>query len=247
MREKKIDRRDFLNKLGIGGLSLSLGSLACGKGGGTSGSGPAPGEGTSEPAAEKEACMTVAELMEMPKIDAHAHINTSTLNQVLSRGTKAEDLAPLIDILKKHNMRWKTISTRSMNWEFLKSRIEAAVKMHERYPEWISWDTSFHVENWGRPEWEKTALANIEDGFSKGAVGVKVWKDLGMVLKDRDGSFVMIDDPRFDPIFDYVEACGKTLVGHIGEPLNCWLPLEEMTVNNDRRYFAEHTRYHAYL
>jgi len=36
-------------------------------------------------------------------------------------------------------------------------------------------------------------------------------------------------------------------VAHIGEPRNCWLPLEEMTVNNDRKYFEENPQYHAYL
>jgi len=36
-------------------------------------------------------------------------------------------------------------------------------------------------------------------------------------------------------------------VAHIGEPKNCWLPLEEMTVNNDRSYFKNHPEYHMYL
>ncbi len=38
-----------------------------------------------------------------------------------------------------------------------------------------------------------------------------------------------------------------TLVAHIGEPRNCWLPLDSMTVNNDRKYFADNPQYHAYL
>ncbi|MDX1365425.1 MAG: amidohydrolase family protein, partial [Arenibacter latericius] len=31
-----------------------------------------------------------------------------------------------------------------------------------------------------------------------------------------------------------------------GEPKNCWLPLDEMTTNNDREYFEEHPQYHMY-
>jgi predicted TIM-barrel fold metal-dependent hydrolase len=68
-----------------------------------------------------------------------------------------------------------------------------------------------------------------------------------MVLRDPDSSYVMIDDPRFDPVFDVIEAQNKTLIAHIGEPRNCWLPLDSMTVNNDRKYFAENPRYHSYL
>lgn len=36
-------------------------------------------------------------------------------------------------------------------------------------------------------------------------------------------------------------------MAHLGEPKNCWLPLEEMTVNNDRSYFKNHPEYHMYL
>jgi predicted TIM-barrel fold metal-dependent hydrolase len=39
----------------------------------------------------------------------------------------------------------------------------------------------------------------------------------------------------------------KTVMGHLGEPKNCWLPLSEMTVNNDRRYFENNPQYHMYL
>jgi predicted TIM-barrel fold metal-dependent hydrolase len=57
----------------------------------------------------------------------------------------------------------------------------------------------------------------------------------------------MIDDPKFDPIFNYLEENNIPVCGHLGEPKNCWLPLDEMTVNNDRIYFEEHPQYHMYL
>ncbi|HUU26984.1 MAG TPA: amidohydrolase family protein [archaeon] len=186
---------------------------------------------------ENQTGMTVEELAKMPKIDAHVHL----------RGLEEKEVAPLLARLEEHNMRWLTISTRGMSRDFLLAQINLAARLHSIYPEWIAWATSFSLENWGSPDWEKEALETMEDGFQKGAVAVKVWKDIGMVLKDPDSSFVMIDDPRFDPIFDYVERRNKTLVAHIGEPRNCWLPLDSMTVNNDRRYFAENPQYHCYL
>jgi len=33
----------------------------------------------------------------------------------------------------------------------------------------------------------------------------------------------------------------------LGEPKNCWLPLEEMTTKNDSNYFANNPQYHMYL
>ena len=191
------------------------------------------------PAAETagDSLITVAELKAMPKIDAHVHL----------RGLEKSEEEALLAKLKEHNMRWYTISTRGMNEEFLLDQIRIAERMYEKYPGWIEWATSFSLENWGAPDWESQAIELIQDGFDKDAVGVKVWKEIGMVLQDPDGSFVMIDDPRFDPIFRYIASRGKTLVAHIGEPRNCWLPLEEMTVNNDRKYFEENPQYHSYL
>ncbi|MBN2287721.1 MAG: amidohydrolase family protein [Candidatus Glassbacteria bacterium] len=193
------------------------------------------GQGKAEPVQEQY--LSVDELMAMPKIDAHVHL----------RGLLDSEVGPLLATLQKHNMRWLTISTRGMKREFLMDQIDLAAKLHAEHPEWISWATSFSLENWGAPDWESSAVELIAEGFAGGAVAVKVWKEIGMVLKDPDGSFVMIDDPRFDPVFDYIESRGKTLVAHIGEPRNCWLPLDSMTVNNDRKYFAENPQYHSYL
>ena len=103
------------------------------------------------------------------------------------------------------------------------------------------------MENWGHADWQKTTLATIEQGFARGAVAVKVWKEIGMVVKDPDGRYVMIDDARFDPIFDYIQSRNKTLVGHLAEPRNCWLPLESMTVDSDGEYYKEHPQYHGFL
>jgi predicted TIM-barrel fold metal-dependent hydrolase len=67
------------------------------------------------------------------------------------------------------------------------------------------------------------------------------------VLKDPDGRYVMADDPRLDPVFSALAKQGRTLVAHLGEPRNCWLPLDKMTVEGDRSYFAGHPEYHGLL
>ncbi|NOR34540.1 MAG: amidohydrolase family protein, partial [Bacteroidales bacterium] len=40
---------------------------------------------------------------------------------------------------------------------------------------------------------------------------------------------------------------GLPLLTHIGEPLNCWLPIDSMTVNGDKSYFTDNPQYHMYL
>ncbi len=196
--------------------------------------------GESQPAAGEAASfaqtMTVAELKKMPKIDAHAHVI----------GVEGGDEAAFFEVLKRHKIKWLTIATIGTNWDGMQKEIDTAVRLLPRHSGFLAWSTSFNLENWNEQDWLRQALKQIEDGFDRGAVAVKVWKEIGMVLKDPDSSYVMIDDPRFDPIFKLIETRNKTLIAHIGEPRSCWLPLEEMT-DNDRAYFAGHPQYHAYL
>ena len=114
-------------------------------------------------------------------------------------------------------------------------------------PSRVEWCTAFTMEGFEEPGWVEKTIKGIEADLAAGANGVKVWKNIGMEERRKDGSFLMVCDPLFDPIFRYLGDRGVTLVGHCGEPRNCWLPVEEMTVNNDRDYFKENPKYHMYL
>ena len=56
----------------------------------------------------------------------------------------------------------------------------------------------------------------------------------------------MIDDPRFDSLFAFLEKNRVPVVGHLGEPRNCWLPVNQMTVKGDISYFTQWPVYHMY-
>jgi predicted TIM-barrel fold metal-dependent hydrolase len=193
--------------------------------------------GAPAPAGDRGGTMTVDQVMKMPKIDAHAHLGA----------LDPEHLNAFVAFLERYNFRWLNVCVGGMNWTRLQKQIESAQAQHRAHPERIAWATSFNLTNWGAADWAKTATGTIADGFKGGAVAVKVWKDVGMVLKDPDGRYVMIDDPRMDPVLDAVANSGRTLVAHIGEPRNCWLPLDKMTTESDRGYFAAHPEYHGLL
>ena len=193
--------------------------------------------GEPAPQAGREGLMTVDEVMQMPKTDAHAHIGGASLDR----------LAPFVSFLEQHNLKWLTICTGGMNGARLERQIVAAREAYRAHPARIAWAVSFNLENWGKPDWSKAALNTIANGFSQGAVAVKVWKDIGMELKDPDGRFVTIDDARMDPVLGALAAQGRPLVAHLGEPRNCWLPLDQMTTASDRSYFGKTPQYHGLL
>ncbi len=197
-----------------------------------------PMAAAAAPAREGNAAtLTVDQVMRMPKVDAHAHLGP----------LDAASRDAFVRFLEKIDLRWLTIATGGMDAKRLDQQIAAAKELHRAAPERIGWATSFHLSGWGDAGWEKAARETLADGFANGAVAVKIWKDVGMELKDADGRYVMADDRRIDPVYELAAEQGRPLVAHLGEPRNCWLPLEQMTVQSDRGYFAEHPQYHGFL
>jgi predicted TIM-barrel fold metal-dependent hydrolase len=109
----------------------------------------------------------------------------------------------------------------------------------------MAFATTFPVNNFASEEWTQNTITGLKDAFAKGAIAVKIWKNIGMNLRDKKGKFVMVDDVRLDPILDYLADNEIPLLGHNGEPRDCWLPLDEMTFSQG--YYGAHPEYHMYL
>jgi predicted TIM-barrel fold metal-dependent hydrolase len=176
---------------------------------------------------------TIEDFKLMPKIDIHCHISVER---------KAFMEQALTD-----NFRILTINTDAAEEPPVEEQQRFALYQINAFPGRLAYLTSFSMKGWNEQNWQEKTLAYIKESFKKGAIGMKVWKNIGMVEKDISGKFIMIDDPKFDTIFNYLETKGIPVCGHLGEPKNCWLPLEEMTVNNDRQYFKDHPQYHMFL
>lgn len=168
-------------------------------------------------------------------IDAHVHLNTTSRAKM--------------ELALKYNVSFLSINTDIPFFESLDDQKNTVLALQQEFPDRIIQITSFDTRYWNTEKWLPHALEQIKDGISKGAAGVKIWKNIGMDenVKDLDGNFVMLDDKRFDPLYQYLVDNDILLIGHQGEPRNCWLPLEEMTVDSDRDYFSGHPEYHMYL
>jgi len=123
---------------------------------------------------------------------------------------------------------------------------EIATALKTNFPEQVCYISAFSMNNWDSAYWCDSALARIKRSMNNGARGIKVWKNIGMVVKDKDSNYVMIDDPKFDTIFHYLTLHHIPVVGHCGEPRNCWLPIDKMTIRGDSSYFSRHPEYHMY-
>lgn len=81
------------------------------------------------------------------------------------------------------------------------------------------------------PNWTKNTVAQLEKDVKNGASGLKIYKELGLEVLDKNGKRVQVDDPRLDPVW---EKCGELHIPvliHTGEPIAFF---DKMDASNER-------------
>ncbi|MEZ5401659.1 MAG: amidohydrolase family protein [Bryobacteraceae bacterium] len=81
------------------------------------------------------------------------------------------------------------------------------------------------------PSWSARSVKALELDVANGAAGLKIYKNLGMDVKDSKGKRIHVDDPRLDPVWS---ACGRLKIPvliHTADPAPFWQPHDK---NNER-------------
>jgi len=176
---------------------------------------------------------TVEDFKSVEKIDAHTHLRS--------------DDSTYIKLAAANNFRLNNINVYKFTGQPIEEQQKVALKWIKAFPGISRYATTFSLQHFSEKGWLEETLAWLKNSFALGATAVKIWKNIGMELKDNNGKLVMIDDPAFDPVLDYIAQNKIPVIGHLGEPKNCWLPIDSMTVAGDKKYFSEHPNYHMYL
>jgi predicted TIM-barrel fold metal-dependent hydrolase len=87
------------------------------------------------------------------------------------------------------------------------------------------------------------AAKQLEEDIKAGAIGLKIFKDLGMFDRKTDGSRLRVDDPELDPIWATCARLNVPVLIHIAEPQAFFDPLDysnerwlELALYADRRH-----------
>lgn len=182
----------------------------------------------------QSASYSMADFVGVRKFDAHTHVN-------------AVDTTGLLAQAQRDGFEILSINVDYPAFNPMEEQYRIALELQQREPQRFQFAATFSMEGWGTPGWSERAAAHLEEAVGHGARAVKVWKNIGMSFRDANGKLVMLDDPGFDPVWRKIAALGVPVIGHLGEPRNCWLPLDQMTTENDRGYFREHPEYYMYL
>jgi predicted TIM-barrel fold metal-dependent hydrolase len=169
------------------------------------------------------------------KIDSHIHIES--------------DRGYFEEAANEESFILITLNVDHSDSASIDKQLKYAVQSVKKHPGTVFYGSTFYFDTagWGTNSWSKKVISYLDHTFSDGLVTVKLWKNIGMTVRDRSGKFIMVDDPGLDPVIEFIKSKGLPITGHLGEPRNCWLPLNEMTVSSDSSYFAEHPEYHMFL
>lgn len=74
--------------------------------------------------------------------------------------------------------------------------------------------------------WGARAAAQLERDVRAGAVGLKIYKTLGLDLRGATGQRVRVDDPRLDPVWAKAGALNIPVLIHTGEPAPFFEPVD---------------------
>jgi predicted TIM-barrel fold metal-dependent hydrolase len=78
------------------------------------------------------------------------------------------------------------------------------------------------------PQWGERAATQLEKDVKEGgARGLKIAKNVGMTLRDKQGRRIPTNDARFDPVWAKAGALGIPVLIHTGEPAAFFLPVDE--------------------
>lgn len=166
--------------------------------------------------------------MSLSPIDAHSHLPLDTPD---SRA-----------VLEAFDLRVLNITVAHDSLGGLDAQRGWYRTLIREHPTRFAWCTSFDPTPLDAPDFVDRAIAGIEQDLSAGAIAVKVWKHVGMEMRDRDGGWILVDDPRLAPIFAFLERRGIPLLMHIAEPLACWSPLDPQ--NPHYGYYSTHPQWH---
>lgn len=106
---------------------------------------------------------------------------------------------------------------------------------------WMDW-SGLH-----EPDFFERAVEDFRRFVEAGACGLKIWKDLGLQLRDANGELLRVDDVRLAPLFEEAATLGIPIMFHTSDPDAFFLPIdrfneryEELAAHPDWSFYGSH-------
>lgn len=151
-----------------------------------------------------------------PVIDAHAHVDGPRF-ELVQAAMDGNGIGRLVNLW---NVELPPPRFEDWMCEFPRAREDRMVLYHT--PD---------LSRLARPGFGEFVTESVTDAAASGASGIKVWKDLGLHIRDAEDRLVPVDDSRLDPLWEAAAEAGLPVSIHVADPVAFFQPLDE---NNER-------------
>ena len=172
-----------------------------------------------------------------PVIDAHNHLSLEGFG-----GWDKRPVSELLDLLDAADVRVYVDLDGGWGEHILETHLDhfkaAAPERFRVYGgvDWAKWVE--HGDRFG--EW---AAERLRRQAARGAQGLKIWKPLGLEVRDQRGNLVAVDDSRLDPVWAVAGELKLPVTIHIADPAAFFDPVdnhnerwEELAANPDWQF-----------
>ncbi|MDO4939709.1 MAG: amidohydrolase family protein [Lachnospiraceae bacterium] len=171
-----------------------------------------------------------------PVIDMHTHWGPILLGQNYA---SLYETGQVIEKLKKYNI------TKVLNPDRLWGEgLEKMRKKLEGYEDFVMTLPSVDYARMDDPDFPEYVDRTYKMYKEQGVKAIKLWKDMTLMLRDKNGKFVRLDDERYDPLFACAGKYGLPVLIHVGDPHALFTPID----GSNEYYFIlkDHTEW-SYL
>jgi len=165
--------------------------------------------------------VTPIEKPRFPVIDAHNHLGLEGYG-----GWDNRPVSELLDLLDQAGIRRYVDLDGGWGEHLFNSHLDHfKTPAPDRFQIFAGVDWSQWPEKGNKfPEW---AVDRLKVQKERGAEGLKIWKVLGLHVKDHTGKLVNVDDQRLDPLWQAAGEFGLPVMIHVADPVAFFDPIDE--------------------
>ena len=151
-------------------------------------------------------------------VDVHNHLG----RWLTPPGWTAPDVDELLALMDRRNVA-TVVNLDGMHGDELEANLSRYDRAHPtRFVTFCQLDWSLLA----RPDGEALLAEQLRDCARRGARGLKVWKNLGLTVRDADGTLVLPDDERVVRTLALAGTLGLPVLIHVADPVAFFDPVD---------------------
>jgi hypothetical protein len=155
-------------------------------------------------------------------IDAHNHLGALYPGIDSSGGWAARPVRQLVDLMDEVGIR-AIVDLDGQSGDVLKREVE---RYAGAFPGRFAVFNGVDYELFQHRDFGSRLARNLRTAVAAGARGLKVWKPLGLTIKDPAGKLVRVDDERLDELWAAAGELGVPVMIHVADPVAFFQPID---------------------